>query len=111
MMEAKARELAAADGLEVAFEYRDEFPETRNHDSSYEKLRKAVAACGYDFYEVPEPRRGSEDMGCFLKATKGCHYYCSFGLDYPAIHTETYDFNDEGIERIVNVNMALIAGE
>lgn len=41
----------------------------------------------------------------------GGHYYCSFGLDYPAIHTETYDFNDEGIERIVNVNLALIAGE
>ena len=110
-MEAKAKELADAEGLQLRFEYRDEFPMTRNHDSSYDKLRKAVAACGYPFYEVPEPRRGSEDMGHFLKATKGCHYYCSFGLDYPAIHTETYDFRDDGIETIVNVNMALIAGE
>ncbi|MBR6970232.1 MAG: amidohydrolase [Firmicutes bacterium] len=110
-MEAKAKELADAEGLQLRFEYRDEFPMTRNHDSSYEKLLKAVEACGYPFYEVPEPRRGSEDMGHFLKATKGCHYYCSFGLDYPAIHTETYDFRDDGIETIVNVNMALIAGE
>ena len=121
-MGAKAKELADAEGLQVRFEYRDEFPMTRNHDSSYDKLRKAVEACGYPFlkaveacgypfYEVPEPRRGSEDMGHFLKATKGCHYYCSFGLDYPAIHTEAYDFRDDGIETIVNVNMALIAGE
>ena len=111
MMEAKAKELAAAEGLEVSFEYRDEFPMTRNSQEGYDKVKKAVAACGYEFYDVPEPRRGSEDMGHFLKMVPGCHYYVSFGPDFPAIHTEPYDFPDEGIERIVNVNMALIAGE
>ena len=110
-MEAKAKELAAAEGLQVAFEYRDEFPETRNNAASFEKVKKAAAVCGYDFYVVPEPRRGSEDMGHFLKMVPGCHYYCSFGKDHAAIHTEGYDFDDEGIERICNVNMALIAGE
>jgi metal-dependent amidase/aminoacylase/carboxypeptidase family protein len=111
MMEAKAKELAAAEGLEVKFEYRDEFPMTRNTQEGYDKVKKAVEACGYEFYDVPEPRRGSEDMGHFLKMVPGCHYYVSFGPDFPAIHTEKYDFPDEGIERIVNVDMALIAGE
>ena len=111
MMEAKAKELAAAEGLEVNFEYRDEFPMTRNSQEGYDKVKKAVEACGYEFYDVPEPRRGSEDMGHYLKMVPGCHYYVSFGPDFPAIHTEPYDFPDEGIERIVNVNMALIAGE
>ena len=84
---------------------------TRNSQEGYDKVKKAVEACGYEFYDVPEPRRGSEDMGHYLKMVPGCHYYVSFGPDFPAIHTEPYDFPDEGIERIVNVDMALIAGE
>ena len=106
---AKAEELAAADGLSVNFSYVDEFPDTTNHKESVDKLKQAVANCGYEFYDVPEPRRGSEDVGHFLHATKGAHYFVSFGHDYPAIHTEKYDFRDDGIEKIVNVNMALIA--
>ena len=111
MLETKAKELAEADGLELSIAYQDEFPMTRNNDACVEKLKKAVAACGYDFYEVPEPRRGSEDVGHFLKMVPGCHFYCSFGYDHPAIHMKNYDFDDEGIERTVNVDLALIAGE
>lgn len=108
-LEEKGRCLAEEEGLAVSFSYLDEFPETRNHPENVEKVKKAVELCGYRYYDVPQPRRGSEDMGHFLHATKGAHYYCSFGPDYPAIHTETFDFDDRGIERIVNVNMALIS--
>lgn len=111
MIEVKAKELAEADGLQISFAYQDEFPVVYNDDACVEKLRKAAMVCGYLFYEVPEPRRGSEDIGYFLKAVPGCHYYCSFGYDHPDNHTSKYDFDDEGVERTVNVNMALIAGE
>ena len=110
-MEEKAKTLAEAGGFGLSIEYRDEFPMTRNNDACVEKVRKAAAACGYPFYDVPEPRRGSEDVGHFLKMVPGCHFYCSFGMDHAPIHTDTYEFDDEGIERTVNVNMALIAGE
>ena len=111
MLEEKAKTLAKTGGFDFAIEYRDEFPETRNNDACVEKVKKAAEACGYPFYEVPVPRRGSEDVGHFLKAVPGCHFYCSFGEDHPVIHMENYEFDDEGIERTVNVNLALIAGE
>ena len=111
LLEEEAKKLAAAEGIQVNFEYRDEFPETRNHDVSFEKVKKAADACGYEFHYVEVPRRGSEDVGVFLKATKGCHYYVSFGYDHAPIHTEAFDFDDWAIEYVTNVNMALIAGE
>jgi amidohydrolase len=111
MLEAKAMELAEADGLQVAFTYQDEFPMVYNDDACTEKVKKAVAACGYPFYEVPVPRRGSEDVGHFLKTVPGCFFYCSFGYDHPSNHTSLYDFDDEGVERTANVYIALVAGE
>lgn len=111
MLETKAKELAETDGLQAAFTYQDEFPMVYNDEASVEKVKKAAAACGYPFYEVPVPRRGSEDVGHFLKAAPGCFFYCSFGYDHPANHTSEYEFDDEGVERTANVYMALVAGE
>lgn len=105
----EALRLAGEDGLDCAFEYRDEFPETRNHDASVDKVKRACRDLGYSYYEAPEARRGSEDFGHFLKLTKGAMYYWSFGEDYPAIHMSTYDFDDAGIEPIVEVNKKLIS--
>lgn len=108
-IQAEALRLAARDGLTCAFEYRDAFPETHNHDASVDKIRRACAELGYEYYEKPEARRGSEDFGHFLKLTKGAMYYVSFGKNYPAIHMSTYDFDDGGIERIVEMNKKLIS--
>lgn len=103
-----AMRFAEEERLTCAFEYRDVFPETRNHDVSVDKIKKACSELGYRIYETPEARRGSEDFGHYLKMTKGAIFYCSFGKDYPAIHTAAYDFDDQGIERIVEVNKKLI---
>ena len=107
-IEEAAKRYAKEEGLVCEFEYRDEFPETRNHDESVDKIKRACQALEVKFFETPVARRGSEDFGYYLKQTKGAIYYCSFGEDYPAIHTSTYDFDDGGIERIVNLNKALI---
>lgn len=103
-----AMRYAREDDLTCEFEYRDEFPETRNHKESVDKIKKACKSLKYKIYETPVARRGSEDFGHFLKLTKGAIYYCSFGDQYPAIHTSKYDFDDSGIERIVEVNKLLI---
>lgn len=107
-IEQAALDYAKKEGLVCEFEYRDEFPETRNHDESVEKIKKACANLKVKYYETPVARRGSEDFGYYLKQAKGAIYYCSFGKNYPAIHTATYDFDDRGIERIVKLNKALI---
>lgn len=103
-----ALQLAAEEGLSCAFEYRDVFPETRNHQVSVDKIKRACGELAYQIYETPTARRGSEDFGHYLKKTKGAIFYCSFGKDHPAIHTAAYDFDDAGIERIVEVNKKLI---
>lgn len=107
-IEAAALRYAKEEGLACEFEYRDEFPETRNHKESVDKIKRACKNLQYKFYETPVARRGSEDFGYYLKQTKGAIYYCSFGKNYPAIHTSAYDFDDNGIERIVNLNKELI---
>jgi amidohydrolase len=104
-----ALRFAEEEGLDCDFEYRDVFPETRNHDVSVDKIKRACSELNYKVYEAPEARRGSEDFGHFLKMTKGAIFYCSFGKAYPAIHTTAYDFDDSGIERIVEVNKKLIS--
>ncbi|NCB41606.1 MAG: amidohydrolase [Clostridia bacterium] len=107
-IEAAALKYAKDEGLRCEFEYKDEFPETRNHKESVDKVKRACDLLNYKYYETPVARRGSEDFGYYLKQTKGAIYYCSFGEKYPAIHTSAYDFDDNGIERIVNLNKALI---
>ncbi|HCU08258.1 MAG TPA: amidohydrolase, partial [Clostridiales bacterium] len=104
-----ALRFAEEEGLTCAFEYRDVFPETRNHNTSVDKIKRACNELNFKVFETPEARRGSEDFGHFLKMTKGAIFYCSFGTDYPAIHTTAYDFDDSGIERIVEVNKRLIS--
>jgi amidohydrolase len=107
-LEAVARQYAEEEGLVCEFEYRDEFPETRNHKESIEKISRACEALNYKVFHTPVARRGSEDFGYYLKQTKGAIYYCSFGKDYPAIHTSKFDFDDSQIEKIVELNKQLI---
>ncbi len=107
-LEEAATRYAKEEDLLCEFEYRDEFPETRNHKESVDKIKKACKALKYIIYETPVARRGSEDFGYYLKQTKGAIYYCSFGKDYPAIHTSKFDFDDSKIEKIVEINKQLI---
>ena len=103
-----AERYAREEGLTCHIQYRDAFPETRNHEESVAKIKEACRLAGEEVFETPVARRGSEDFGHFLKKTRGAIYFCSFGEDHPAIHTAAYDFDDAGIARIVAVNRQLI---
>lgn len=85
-------------GLNVRFQYNDEFPETVNHKESADKIRFVTKSKGMELVELQEAFRGSEDFGHFTKLTKGAYYFIGNGEDYPQLHTYEYDFPDELIE-------------
>lgn len=106
-IEELAREQAAIYGLELKFEYEDEFPETRNDPVSVEKVYKAAAKLGYPAGEKAMSR-GSEDFGHYTKLIPGAIFYIGNGIDCPSFHTSGYDFNDSIMERAVEMFKALI---
>ena len=94
--------LASEYGLEYHNEFCDYFPETSNHLSSVEKVRKACAKLGIKTHEFPHVKRGSEDFGYFTKATSGAYFDIGAGNITPH-HTVTFDFPDEIIKTAVDV--------
>ena len=89
--------------LEVSFSYNDIFPATYNHKESSDKIRLVSKERGFKVVEMEVGFRASEDFGHYLKQTKGSICYIGNGEDYPAIHTNRYDFPDEIIETAVEL--------
>jgi len=95
-------------GLKFEISYVEPFPETVNHDASVEKIKKVSAALGYDYIEMEEPLRGSEDYGHYMKLIPGASFFLGAG-DVPDIHTVDFDFDDSLIERAVEIFKRLVA--
>jgi amidohydrolase len=102
-LESIARLQAELYGLEVSFEYHDEFPETRNHKESSDRIRSVCRDKGIDIVELGEAFRPSEDFGWYTKVTKGAICYVGNGEDHPQAHTNDYDYNDDVIETTVEL--------
>ncbi|MDR2650579.1 MAG: amidohydrolase [Clostridiales bacterium] len=96
------KEQAELYGLQYSFSFHDEFPETFNAPECADKVRAACGRLGVPVYDMPEPIRGSEDFGHYLKLAKGAGFMVGAG-DRPQMHTVEYDFNDNIIETSVSV--------
>lgn len=99
---------AESDGLELSFSYCDEFPETRNHAASAQKVRQACERLGISVQTLQAPWRSSEDFGYFLKKAEGAMILIGDGEDYPELHTSRMDFPDELIKTATDLFMELI---
>lgn len=97
----EAAALAQRDGLTVSFQEQDVFPETVNNPFCVALAEEAARRAGMEVIPMTELFRASEDFGYYLKACPGAMVYVGNGEDYPQIHTEGYDFNDEILETIV----------
>lgn len=97
-LEDVAKSEAEKYGLTIGFEYQDEFPETRNHKESSDKIRLVCKEKGIPIAELTEAFRASEDFGHYTKLTKGSYCYIGNGEDYPNLHSYEYDFRDDLIE-------------
>ena len=103
----KAEELAARDGLQTGNEIRDPFPETRNHNAALDRVLRKAAGLGMRAIEMEDMWRASEDFGYYLKKCPGALVYIGNGENYPAVHTDAYDFNDRILETAVRLFLAL----
>lgn len=104
-----AREQAQRYGLQVTFQYEDEFPENYNHPLGVEKVLEAARALGYKWEILEEPYKGSDDFGCFTKEKPGAYFFVGMGPDTPGHHTAAYDFNDDAIPYAVEMFKQLIS--
>ncbi len=88
--------------LEFKHEWTEEFPETKNHPSGFSLLLKTIQKNAYDYEELREPFRWSEDFGHYLKHSKGAFFGIGAGKEHPHLHANTYDFNDDIISTGIN---------
>lgn len=102
--------LAKEYGLSVSFEESDRFPETLNDAAEAERVADCAKRLGLEVVRPKRPLRASEDFGHFLKKCPGAIFYIGNGVDYPALHSLDYDFNDSIIETGVDMFLELIKG-
>ena len=107
----KAEELSARDGLRTGHEIHDYFPETRNHDEALERVICKAAGLQLPVIEMKDLWRASEDFGYYLKQCFGAMFYIGSGDEYPALHTDSYDFDDGILKTAVDMFLALAETE
>ncbi len=95
LLKESAEAFAREDGLSLASERVEPFPETRNSAASAEKVRRAAASLGLAPARWDEPFRSSEDFGRYTKLTEGALFYIGCGGEHAPLHTAGYDFSDE----------------
>lgn len=108
MIDDRAVELADKEGLIYRLEVSDVFPETANHRAAVEKIRRVCKERGFEYIEMPEPIRTSEDFGYYLKETTGAQIWMGSGEDCPPLHTELFDYRDELIPISCDLFRAII---
>lgn len=94
-----AKDLAEEEGLSVEFSISDAFPDTTNPKEEVDRLRKMFAEAGEEVVEMKEPIRSSEDFGWYQKKIPGVLFFLGSGTDCPDLHTKTYEFPDELLEK------------
>ena len=104
----KAESLAERDGLLCRMEICDIFPETKNDSTCAQKVRRAAEELNLQIAEEPSFWRASEDFGYYTKQIPGAMFYVGNGTEYPALHTDQYEYNDRILETVVSVFLKLI---
>ncbi len=98
-------------GVKTDSSIHDYFPETRNDDGSLAKILRAAEELHMKAVRMESMWRASEDFGWYLKECPGAMVYIGSGEDYPALHTDAYDFNDGILETAVDLFVRLAVGE
>ena len=104
----QAEQLAHRDGLLCQTEICDPFPETVNDSMCAGKIRRAAEELNLQIAKEASFWRASEDFGYYTKQIPGAMFYVGNGVDYPALHTDQYEFNDRILETVVNVFLWVI---
>ena len=98
-----ARNRAGERGIRTEVQISDYFPETRNRAEALEKVLRAAKRAGLPAREMQTMWRASEDFGYYLKEVPGAMVYIGNGENWPALHTQEYDFNDRILGKAVDL--------
>ena len=101
-----AAEQAGENELRLEYEISDYFPETRNHPEGLRRVLHCAEKQSIPTLEMDHLWRASEDFGYYLKQCPGAMFYIGNGVEYPALHTQEYDFND----RILTTAVSMLTG-
>lgn len=94
-------------GIELSYNIFDEFPDTVNDDLLFANVKTMLEKEKIDYTLLSEPLRWSEDFGHYAKNTKGFYFGIGVGENYPALHTEKYEFNDQILEKAIQVMLKI----
>lgn len=81
----------------------DIFPATVNSPEAAERVRQAAQKKRCNLVPMETPYRASEDFGWYLQKAPGAIFYVGNGEEYPPIHTDRYDFNDQIIPVVCDI--------
>lgn len=98
-----ANEQASAAGITVSYQESDYFPETRNTELGYDRVRSAAEKSGKKFIEMNDIWRASEDFGYYTRLADGAIFYIGTGEKRAPLHTKDYDFNDRIIKTAIEM--------
>ena len=107
-IEAEAVKLAEEAELELEISDHDVFPDTSNASEAVEKIRQVCGSNGWDFCQMEEPLRTSEDFGYFLKKAPGALVWMGSGEEQASLHSEGFDYPDELMEKTAEFFWALL---
>ncbi|MGF1766961.1 amidohydrolase [Enterovibrio makurazakiensis] len=94
----RAQYYADRDGLTLDINWVDSFSATINHSEANMLLKQACKDLGFDFVNLEEPMRWSEDFSEYSKAWPSAFFGIGSGAEHPPLHDPHYDFPDTLID-------------
>ena len=109
------RKTADDEGLEMDFEWTEEFPPTRNHpeavalvEAAAKKMQESGEANESEIIRKETPFSWSEDFARFTERFSGALFGLGSGTDHPHLHDTRYDYPDETLEFGVRLFFGII---
>lgn len=90
-------------GMTYEIEFFDVFPVTSNDEELVDRFIETIEPSEFELVVMDDALRGSEDFGWYGEIKPAMFFFIGSGEDFPSIHTEDYEFQDELIETGVDV--------
>lgn len=102
------KESANKHQLEHTIDWTEVFPSTVNSEDSFNAIKYAAEANDFNFKNVSNPFKWSEDFGQFKKYTETGFFGLGSGKKHPDLHRPEYDFPDAIIPVGIKMYISLV---
>ncbi len=91
----EAAAIAVAHGLEIDFDFTEEFIANTNDEGAVQMVRDAARNHNLEYVEMTESNPWGEDFGAITSNVRGVMFGLGAGEKNPDLHNPDYDFPDE----------------